>query len=660
MRNLTKFLTGLVALAAATLIWIPVAAQTLSPGQKKHDPVENLIVGDFSTGKAAWTQSGGTFAIVTSGSNLLYPGAGATFQASGSGQYIETKTVAVPQGLADQQCQARLRYRGLGSTYKLRALNSSNVALSDDVTLLDDSVNKVVAKNFFRCPAAGTLIKFRLESTASGGLLALAKGALGEPDNIFEDAQPVLVGESFIEANGGCNFTTTSGSLAAFGTDVDCVGPTIVFSNSGSWQTTDADLPQQTINGLPPGRYVVTITGFGSQTGAGGNNAFAVSDGTTTAAARGFAYTGTVEGSGFIVAGTFNYTDAGNRTFRLFGATNAGTLNVTNATSNQRIGFRVERFPTVQRDKYISNEAQGWYLDGVLHATTATTLGTSTAAEVTRNDNDITLVVRSGSRDFGVLCDDPVETFEKTCAVGNENIGFSAKFPEPGTYDICISGAIGLEGTFTTVTNIFHIAEVSDSNSQTVISNGSHYKRETLSDSTTQNGAGFEVCESFALTTSGFHHFGWRHQSSITGSPTANRIENAGGANGENVRITVRKARTDQNLNLVGQVTSSSPSAQRVEWARVADNADCSSSPCTIGSQSGSWLTSVTRTGTGAYTLNIASGTFSASPACVITTDDDEVKNAGGFSATAFPFITLSAGVASDTARMNIHCFGPK
>jgi hypothetical protein len=61
---------------------------------------------------------------------------------------------------------------------------------------------------------------------------------------------------------------------------------------------------------------------------------------------------------------------------------------------------------------------------------------------------------------------------------------------------------------------------------------------------------------------------------------------------------------------LVGSVTSNSSGMERVERATIT-------SPTTITSQSGSWLSSVTNGSTGNYTLTIASGIFSATPSCV-------------------------------------------
>ncbi|MFN7454321.1 MAG: hypothetical protein ACK5RO_06635, partial [Pseudobdellovibrionaceae bacterium] len=81
----------------------------------------------------------------------------------------------------------------------------------------------------------------------------------------------------------------------------------------------------------------------------------------------------------------------------------------------------------------------------------------------------------------------------------------------------------------------------------------------------------------------------------------------------------------DQSTNaplLVGSVTSNSSGLERVErvyFGGSTANSACTSTPCTIKTQSGSWVSSVTRSGAGSYIVNINSGIFSAAPVCQAT-----------------------------------------
>ena len=76
-------------------------------------------------------------------------------------------------------------------------------------------------------------------------------------------------------------------------------------------------------------------------------------------------------------------------------------------------------------------------------------------------------------------------------------------------------------------------------------------------------------------------------------------------------------ANVQTQLSGGGSVRSDSSVAERVERATTTL---CTSSPCTISSQSGAWLTSITRSAAGNYTANFAGSIWSSAPTCVCTT----------------------------------------
>lgn len=110
---------------------------------------------------------------------------------------------------------------------------------------------------------------------------------------------------------------------------------------------------------------------------------------------------------------------------------------------------------------------------------------------------------------------------------------------------------------------------------------------------------------------------------------------------------------------LVGSVTSGSTGAERIE--RVAVTTTCSSSPCTIDSQSGSWVSSITRSGTGVYVVNINSGMFSAAPTCIA----NFANNVASSNCKAYGASTASVGVYCDNgsavdSKISLICMGPR
>lgn len=101
---------------------------------------------------------------------------------------------------------------------------------------------------------------------------------------------------------------------------------------------------------------------------------------------------------------------------------------------------------------------------------------------------------------------------------------------------------------------------------------------------------------------------------------------------------------------------------ERIERLKVTGN--CAASPCTIASQSGSWASSVTRSGTGEYAVNFASGMFSAAPSCVITPIKVGATvmstTAAAITASAFSFRIHDVSINLTDAGFEVICMGPK
>lgn len=68
-----------------------------------------------------------------------------------------------------------------------------------------------------------------------------------------------------------------------------------------------------------------------------------------------------------------------------------------------------------------------------------------------------------------------------------------------------------------------------------------------------------------------------------------------------------------------GEVKTDAMTGAGIYWISfggASERSQCTSNPCTIYAQSGAWVTSVARNGTGDYTLNIVSGICSRAPIC--------------------------------------------
>lgn len=388
---------------------------------------------DFESGiSLGWTNAGGAFLSVSSGANVLFGKKSATFQAFGAGNYMESTLYPVPSGLGSQNCSAGIWYLGGDNNLVLEALDgSSNVLGSRTLTAT------TIATPFFTsfiCPAFGGSFKLRVISTGASALVALDTMFLGQ-NTLLSTSTAQFIGSAFIPTTASCAWNNTSSTLAAFTTTSACPGPT-VESNPGPGviQTTDTDLPQFTVNSLPPGLYEVLISGSAGNTGGNGNNSVSISDGTNLSGNTGGGNVANVT-NGFSVHGYFTYTSTGNRTFSLFGATTGSTLAVYSDNGAKQLYFSIKRFPLAQdqaiRPDMLANSWSGYH-------NTSCSWNISQSAftadfPFTAGGCDI---VQRTNRNFGTV------TSANDGTPGNQIPGVVFTPSNPGRYYVCASFGI--------------------------------------------------------------------------------------------------------------------------------------------------------------------------------------------------------------------------
>lgn len=146
-----------------------------------------------------------------------------------------------------------------------------------------------------------------------------------------------------------------------------------------------------------------------------------------------------------------------------------------------------------------------------------------------------------------------------------------------------------------------------------------------------------------------------------------------GGVSGAGTRLGVGS--TGQVLTVVGgnpawgyQTASTASANQRIERAHFggtgsdASPTNCTTSTCTIYSQSGSWLTSVTRTSTGQYNLNITGSEFSAAPVCTLVgggSGSTVLCIQNNYSATTTVLVCRNLSNTANDADVGVICMGP-
>ena len=279
-------------LFAIIFLLFSFVANAQTAAQKNYQPPLNLLVnGGFESGKAQWVNSGGTFAITTSAGNVLDGKSSGSFDASSTGQYVETALQTIPAGLQGKNCMARIEYKGGDENLVMKVLDGSANLMASRVLPGASTVKQSVPLNF-PCPSSGGL-KLRIESTANAAVVYIDKAHIGETDNLLDLSQASLVGTLDYSANGNCRWILSSvASFTDFPVDSDCNTPTTtgdIAANDGG------KVPGFKILHAKPGTYKIVATGSFRHIVSSGNwPLFRFTDGTNFTTPQGVGINGAI------------------------------------------------------------------------------------------------------------------------------------------------------------------------------------------------------------------------------------------------------------------------------------------------------------------------------------------------------------------------------
>lgn len=617
---------------------------------------------DFEAGTTNWTVSGGTLTSETG--SPLFGAASGSFDASASSQNLDSTTKTIPVGLLGTNCLAQVAFRypsGSSGDYKLQALDgSSNVLaeLSIPLTVGSGAENAYVV---FSCPTSGSL-KLRITSTANGSALLIDNAHLGSNTRAVQIAQAAFAGSSYFATTTNCFWSRTNTALGAFSTDPDCPGPTIDTQKIGTWSTTDSDLPRQTIN-LPPGLYRVTVNFNARVTSAGADVSLALSDGTDTRGRVTYIDSGGAVHFPVSMSAWFEYSSAGSRTFELFGASSAGDVQINLEANNRRVSFHIERYP-LMAEQSISFDKADWLVDVNVGGANPSigTAAASTYTEITDAGLDMVVNSAKGSAGAEIPCSATNASTGLTCSAGNESLGVAFTPPWAGLYQVCadfIHRANGINDI-----TVFQLVETPN-NAQTILQEGGG--RTGGNTSSGDSSFGRQLCGTFYFSSTSKRTVRLMYEQAVTAGTSNTILADRSASSGQrDIKFVVKPVNyTKQGVTFSNMVSSPSDTVEKIARVRVASS--CTGSPCTITSQSGAWVSSITRAGVGDYALNMAASTFSATPTCTITAvygQNDYAhcswREGGTQSATVRTFDCGDAGdVARDTG-FEIMCMGPK
>lgn len=605
---------------------------------------------------------------------------------------LDTFTTATAEYLKNGNCEVPFKYEGDASLYKAYVKVGSTQVTSD--LQLTNATSPQFASILFPCGDLSSAPTFTIESTsASAAAISVAKVNSGEPSNIGSVSQALFIGSSYFATTASCNWTRTNTALGAFTTTAACPGPTVELNpGPGTIQTTDADLPQWTVTNLRPGNYQIIIDLSGYVGSAGNLSAYSINDGTTTSGkCAGSESTSATDNIPCTINANFSYTTAQSSvTFSVFGAAQSGSVNVANAAAlaqtrisiyyfpsggQQAVSVNQNTLPTIQ--KFTSGSGTYTKPYGVSHikvrmvggggggsgadssggnngtAGAASTFGNLSAgggsggiwngAGGAGGSN----TVGAGWTDIGSMNGNGGQALSAGAAVGN-----------------IFAGAAGGEGFFggrAASSNYANSGSAPTTNSGSGGQGGG-----TNNTANVVVGSGGGAGGYIESLVSGVTSDTYAYSVGTNGSGGGGGGGGLSGAAGASGTIIVEEFYQQANVPiLVGSVSSNSGGAERIERLTFGGASEgvnnCTASPCTIFRQSGSWATSVTRTSSGLYTINVPSGMFSSLPSCtcsavVLGTGPVGCGISNPGSATAI--VLATTGLAD--AQISVSCQGPR
>lgn len=626
----------------------------------------NLLTSDddpgFEDGGSVWTASGGSYTQDTS--TPLFGTSSGVFDASALNQTLSSpsKLISSQGGLASGNCLAMIgyKYSGTSGDYTLQVYDGTSV-------LAEQSLNQATSFGLgyvgFTCPSSGSVLVRVLAAVSNPGAITVDGAPLS--GGLVQLGSNVMLAQiKGSEFYGSLNYAKTANcswqkgtgtAMSGFSADTDCPTPTV----TGKLSAPGTKIPAFVMTNAPAGEYYVVTTG--SFFNSGGNSSVQLSDGTTSSSAQPLSTQNTANSDYFQqVVGHFSYSASGTRTIEVQAYTNANAgINIYTDTSEvgNPLEFKVYYFPPTSQSVISGLEgmAQGWsgYHSGECDFVYSS--AGSYADSATSTQSACSLVQRT-NRNMG-----SVTGYGATTGTSAKD-GIIFTPSKTGRYRVCRNGSF-ITNTGGTVGNSLRLVD----GSGTVLGVGS-----SQFVSTTLNPV--PICGDLDVTSVG---------SSVTvklqaklgaGTMTTRNAYTPGGpgtATDAVAEWSILYLDSGFPMPYLTNMITSSGSTERVQRAIFGGaniSTNCTSSPCTILSQSGSWLSSVARTAAGQYTLTIASGIFSEIPACQVSCADGTVSiigrtshmhNPATWTSTSVKVLATDYSFAAADSVCNVTCTGP-
>lgn len=495
---------------------------------------------DFEQGATnGWSNTGGTYAAVNSGSNLLFGKGSVVFTASASGQFVQSDLYTVPEGLGGKNCLARAYYKGGATSYLLKVLDSASTVIASESFPAVATKTEVNPVNF-PCPAAGTQIRLRVESTAAAAIIALDRMHLGEADNLFQLSQSSFIGSLKYAPTANCRWQLTVSSFTDYPVDNDCLSPTVtgdLLANDGG------KVPGFKLPSVKPGTYLIIALGSFRHFSAAGNwPLMRFTDGLQFTNEQGIetGTSGTNSGTVPMVSGMLTYTaPQSNVNVRMQGGANGGTQSSEIYNEGNATEFQVYYYPS-QSQTALKPEAVNWSIDANIGGSANVSLSTSSQTSWTPTENSsLDMVINSGSIGAQIPCSGSQPATGLTCSGGaDESVGVSFDLPAAQKVEVCFDysqGAVSSSGGNT----IFQLIQTGNTDQTPVLFGNTRTHTQLGADSIFFP---YKTCGLFDFTSAGQKTIRLMYQQ-LVGGYSANTIvtDRAGGGLGNrDIHVSVR------------------------------------------------------------------------------------------------------------------------
>lgn len=626
---------------------------------------------DFEAGTGSWTATGLSFSAISSGQAFGLQGG--RFNASAASQTLSSALKSVVDGLKNQGGTASCYFKTTATDYKMQVYDGTNVLAE---TLIAPTADYTKQSMVYTHPASGS-VRLRIISGSNAADIDIDNCFLGELERTSM-SQAELIGTLMYSNAASCEWftpATASDTMENFTADTDCAAPTV----TGSASAPGTKIPGITFASLSPGKYVVEVSailGFQTPTGNDAFLNYKIHDGTSLLIGGSHAQaqnTGSIQRyNGGQFSGYTQYsTGQSNVTFQVQASTsdNANAPFIFNSQANQSFVMKVYKYPLVSQDT-LTFDTINWKIDANMGGANPGLSLVDEATYIGISDTGLDLVVNTskGSAAAFQACSGTEVASGATCTAA-ESVGISFVVPRAGTVKACLDFPWSVNlGASSSAAATFQLVETANNDATTILQEGGSRVQNFLGNGTGGGAIGHpnRTCGTFKFDGSGQKTIRLFYEVDYGGTVvSSNVIADRAAANGqEDMKWTVEYI--DQQVPaplLPNIIVSNSTAATRSEFARIQNTG----AACVITSQSGAWLTSATRTGTGKCQLAIVSGMFSATPSCQVTAEEPTSAIYAFIVADTAPSPTNvhigssdAAGSFTDSSNFSVHCSGLK